>query len=290
MKKTTIGKIISLLAILVLVYMILTKDSALVFEVKGRVAGFSNSNTSLIIEHEKIEGYMDAMTMPFKVADTVMIQHLEVGTPIKFKYYVNLEEHKSYIFAIEPLDEGSIASLGNIASKQEFAFPMVKNSRFVQLGDSLPNYKLIDQDGHEFKIKDLSGKKIVLTFIYTNCPIPDYCPLMSFQFKKIHGKLTVNSNVVLLSVSFDPMRDSPEVLKKYGKKYVDQFTNWKFVTAKPQEIQTMTSDFSVITQIDAEQIIHNLRTVYINEKGLVKKIWPDNTWTENEVLKELGLN
>ena len=290
MKIATIGKTISLLAIIALGCMILTKDSELTFEVKGRVAGFSNTNKSLIIEHEKIEGYMDAMTMPFKVIDSTIIQKLEVGTPIKFKYYVNLEQHSSYIYDIELLDEGSIASLGNIATKQDYALPLSQNNHFVQLGDSLPNYELVDQDGFTFSTNDLKGKKILLTFIYTSCPVPDYCPLMSFNFKKIHEELKENSNVVLLSVSFDPKRDSPKVLKNYGKKYTNTFSNWKFVTGKQESIAAITSDFSVITQMDEDQIVHNLRTVYINEKGLVKKIWPDNTWTATEVLLELSPN
>jgi protein SCO1/2 len=289
MKIATIGKIVSLFAIMVLAYMILTKDTELQYEVKGRVAGFSNTNTSIIIEHEKIEGYMDAMTMPFNVKDTSIITKLEVGLPIKFKYYVNLEDRSSYIYDIEQLNEGSIATLGNIASKQEYAFSNSQDSQYVQLGDILPKYDLIDQDGLEFSTKDLIGKKILLTFIYTNCPVPDYCPLMSFNFQKIHDKLDDNSNVILLSISFDPKRDLPSVLKDYGKKYTGTFLNWKFVTGKQKVIERITSDFSVLTQLDNDQIIHNLRTVYINEKGLITKIWPDNTWMVTEVLNEIGL-
>jgi protein SCO1 len=285
MRIVRIGQIISLIAIIIIAYLFLTKTNEYQFKVKGRVAGFSNSKTSIIIEHEKIEGYMDAMTMPFKVKDTTAIQSLEIGTPIQFNYYVNLKEHSSYIDQIIFIDEGSLASLGKIAQESIIKAPINHKNRFIQLGDSLPNYVLSDQDNKEIQTADLKGKKVLLTFIYTNCPVPDFCPLMSYNFKEIHKRLSDTSNVVLLSVSFDPKRDTPKVLKKYGQKYTSDFTKWKFISGDQETIEQMTSDFSVITQMNKDQIIHNLRTVYINENGIVQKIWPDNTWKVNEVLE-----
>jgi protein SCO1/2 len=145
---------------------------------------------------------------------------------------------------------------------------------------------MIDQDSNSLQMNSFKGFDVVLTFIYTNCPVPDYCPLMSYNFKQLYQ--ATSNKVVFISFSFDPERDTPQVLKAYGSNYVNTFERWKFVTAKKNTVKQMTNLFSVITQAESDQIIHNLRTVHINKDGIVEKIWPDNTWTVDEVLHHLN--
>lgn len=260
------------------------KPNELQFRVVGRVAGFSDNPYTVIIEHEEIPGFMQAMTMPFQVRDSMELKNLKPGNTIQFEYYVNLEEQKSFITGIQRIPDSLFISAGSI--QNDLGIDVIYSQNYVQIGEKLPNYILVDQDGNIFETNQLKGKKILATFIYTSCPVPDYCPLMSFNFQQIYKQwIQKDSNFVMLSISFDVNRDTPEVLREYGLRYVKQFTNWKFVTGSKKEIETITADFSVITQLDGDQIIHNLRTVYINENGIVEKIWADNKWTPDEVLE-----
>ena len=144
MKIATIGKIVSLFAIMVLAYMILTKDTELQYEVKGRVAGFSNTNTSIIIEHEKIEGYMDAMTMPFNVKDTSIITKLEVDKLLKrvsekkynFTYEQDLIDYISKVgfdetFGARPIKRAIQEKIEDLISEEVLRGTIIKDNPFV---------------------------------------------------------------------------------------------------------------------------------------------------------------
>ncbi len=286
MKISTIGKISTIIILVIMVLFYWLKPNELQFTVIGRVAGFSADPYTVIIEHEEIPGFMQAMTMPFQVRDSLEIQDLEQGNTIQFEYYVKLKEQRSFISSITRVPDSLFKSAGSIQT--DLGIEVIESQNYVQMGELLPNYTLIDQDGVVFETHQLKGKKVLATFIYTSCPVPDYCPLMSFNFQEIYKQwIQKDSNFVMLSISFDVNRDKPEVLKEYGLRYVEQFTNWKFITGSKKEIEHITADFSVITQLDGDQIIHNLRTVLINENGVVEKIWPDNKWTSSDVLDYL---
>lgn len=289
MKSSRIGKIATLILVLIILGLYWIQNSTTNYEVKGRVAGFSSNPFSVFIEHEAIPGYMNAMTMPFRVKDSTQIQNLEIGQAIEFKYYVNLGDEASYIDSIELIADSLVSKPGAIAS--DLGIQPVQTQNYIHSGDTLPNYSFIDQNGRELNTADLKGKKILFTFIYTNCPVPEYCPLMSFNFKEIYSELiSRDTNFVLLSISFDVLRDNPETLRSYGSRYTKDFTHWKFLTGTKEQIEKVTSEFSVITQSEKNQIIHNLRTVYINEKGIVKKIWIDNKWQPADIIHYMDIN
>ncbi|TNE72877.1 redoxin domain-containing protein, partial [bacterium] len=283
MKIASVGKISTIILVGVIVLIYLFKTDELHFTVKGRIAGFSSNPYTVLIEHEKIPGYMDAMTMPFQVQDSLELSELEQGQTIQFEYYVKLKEQKSYINSIKVIPDSLFKS--NEVISLDLGINTSESSNYVQVGEKLPNYSLIDQDGNTISTNEFLGKKLVFTFIYTSCPVPDYCPLMSYNFNEVHNAIRQSKkDVMLLSISFDLKRDNPKVLKEYGKKYVGDFNTWKFVTGTKESIENITSDFSVLTQLDGNQIVHNLRTVYVDENGTVQKIWPDNYWTADDIL------
>lgn len=292
MKISQIGKIATIFILIVWAFVYLLKPSHLEFSVRGRVAGFGSTNETLIIEHEKIPGFMDAMTMPFTVKHPNQLKHLNIGDAIKFIYYVKLDDFSSHIYEIEKINDSLIAPLGKIATESHsFMNNLVSSeNHFIQNGDSLPNIKFYDQFGESFQLDEWRGNDLFLTFIYTNCPVPDYCPLMSFHFKELHEKTKGKNSIRFISISFDPNRDNPNTLKKYGNKYTQDFSRWKFVSGSENEIKKLTQVFSVITQFDNEQIIHNLRTIHIDKNGIVRKIWPDNKWTVDEVMEYITNN
>lgn len=151
MRPSTIGKISTVLLVVLIIVLAWIKEEEYEFEVKGRVAGFSSNPYSVLIEHEKIDGFMDAMTMPFTVKDSLEIQSLEIGQAIQFKYYVKLEEGISYIHSIQDIDDSLVARSGEIAF--DLGLASSDAQKFVQIGDKLPNYSLIDQDGNQIRMK-----------------------------------------------------------------------------------------------------------------------------------------
>jgi protein SCO1/2 len=160
----------------------------------------------------------------------------------------------------------------------------------LQRGDRVPAFTLSqDQNGEAVHLSDYEGDVLVLTFIYTRCPIPDYCPLMSKNFAQLQDMLppALQDDVHLLSVSFDPERDTPPVLRDYAQRYTDDLSNWTFATGTEAEVRQVTDRFGVFTEQEEGQIVHSLRTALIGPDGRVRALWRGNDWAPQEVLAEV---
>jgi protein SCO1/2 len=162
-----------------------------------------------------------------------------------------------------------------------------EEKRVLTPGDTVPEVTLIDQDSTAVRLEDYRGKLLLLTFIYTSCPLPDYCPLMSQNFQVIHNELEppVRRQVQLLSVSFDTRNDTPELLREYAARYTDSTEHWTFATGTPDEIGTLTSRLGVFYSYqDVEEIRHNLVTALVDRSGRIEEIWRGNDWQPEQVL------
>ncbi|MBK7597286.1 MAG: SCO family protein [Acidobacteria bacterium] len=137
----------------------------------------------------------------------------------------------------------------------------------------------------------------MLTFIYTRCPMPDYCPLMSNNFSKIREDLLTRpeskNNTRLLSITVDPDFDKPAVLREYGLRYAGSdkdavFKMWEFATGTPEQIKAVAQFFGLNYWPEKGQIIHGLRTAIIAPDGRVFKIYRGNEWKPSEIVEQLG--
>ncbi len=160
-------------------------------------------------------------------------------------------------------------------------------------GEEIPNQLLIDQDGQPRPLSTLRGHRVALTFIYTRCPMPDFCPLMDRHFATIQREIKATpelADVRLLSVSFDPQFDTPPVLKAHAKKYEADPQVWSFVTGDRDEITRFAARFGVSVE-RAEQnpidITHNLRTAIIDPQGRLVKVHTGNSWTPADIVADL---
>ena len=163
-------------------------------------------------------------------------------------------------------------------------------------GDEVPDYRLINQDGKPIRLHDYRGKTLVLTFIYTRCPLPEYCTLMSNNFAEVDRQLQERPDLYdrthLLSISIDPDYDTPKVLRSYGAahtgRYSDEtFSHWEFASGTKDQVKGIAQFFGLRYFSENDQITHGLRTVIVGPDGKVFKVYRGNDWKPDEAVKDL---
>jgi len=259
------------------------------FPFKGKVVSVNKAKNSATILHDEIPGYMDSMTMEFPIKDTWVMDELAPGAEIQAELVVNKGdfylEHMGIVAAPKP-GQPAPPTAAEQAEKD-------------LVGKVLPDFKLTNQDGKRISTNDFRGKALAITFIYTRCPLPNYCPLMSMHFSELAMNLQkrddLKDKVRLLTVTFDPKNDTPEVLKKYGAGYYNKdvkpdFILWQFATGTEEDVRKIADFAGLAYQPDATdktQIIHSLRTIVISPEGKVTRIFAGNEWGTDQLLKEL---
>jgi protein SCO1/2 len=253
------------------------------YELKGKVVAVEADKHLVTIAHEDIKDYMPAMTMPFTVLEDWPFTVLVPGDQIDATLVV----------------DGAHTWLEDLRITQESKDPSAGKTQAVieaKPGDEVPNYGLINQNGKPIKINDSRGHVLLLTFIYTRCPMPDQCTLMSENFAAIDQALSKQPDLYnkthLLSISFDPDYDTPSVLRSYGAahtgRYSDEnFAHWEFATGTKDQVKGIAQFFGLRYWEGNDQIIHSLRTVVITPEGKVFKVYRGNDWKPEEILADV---
>ncbi len=244
------------------------------YEVKGVVREVNPAESSLTIEHEDIPGFMPAMTMSFAVKDPTLIQKLVADDRVRFQLAVT--ETDSWIVSIAKIP-------GLIEPSTASARP--SEGPALEPGQVVPNFAVIDQDGRTIQLQDYRGQAVVVTFIFTRCPLPNYCPLMSRNFSVLQKELRQQfpEKVHLLSISFDPAHDTTAVRKEYAENYGADPKDWSFATGTPSQIKSVATLFGLTYEMQGVSITHNLRTALIGPNGRLVHVWKSNTWQPREV-------
>ena len=158
-------------------------------------------------------------------------------------------------------------------------------------GDIIPFFTLTNQDGARVTLDTFRGQPFVLTFVFTRCPVPKFCPLISHNFSELEAAIKADGGAAgktrLLSITLDPRFDTPEILKRYAQQQQADPRIWTFATGEPAEIDKLTQSFAVFVQPEAGTISHGLATTLIGPDGHVVKIWRGNAWKSSEVMDEL---
>ena len=257
-------------------------SSAQRYTVKGKIVSTDKANHKVTIAHEEIKGYMDAMTMPFTLLDDWVYPELKTGSQIQATLVV--DQGRTW------LENPVVTTVAdpNLVGKTE------ESGVEPAAGTETPDFTLVNQDGKEVNFKQYRDKALILTFIYTRCPLPDYCPLMTQNFVTINRDLQNNpalrDKARLLSVTVDPDYDKPKVLREYGARVgadKDGFKRWEFATGSPEEIKKVAQFFGLNYWQENDQIIHGLRTAIIAPDGKVVKVYRGNDWKPEDVVKDL---
>jgi protein SCO1/2 len=266
-----------------------TSDGAKHYNLKGKVVSVDRAAKKATIDHGDVPGYMGPMTMEFPVRADWVWDDLTPGSEIRAELVVDNANDKYW------LENIGIISAPN---PNQPAPPPI-DERFVQIGKEVPDFSLTNQDGKRISMKNFRGKALAITFIYAKCPLPDYCIKMSTNFSDAANQVMsdpdLKDKIRLLSISFDPARDTPEKLKQYGAGYYGKdvqpdFNLWQLAVGKDAEVRKIADFFGLrytVDETDKTQINHSLRTAVISPDGKVTKIFPGNQWTANDLLREL---
>lgn len=253
-----------------------------VYAVRGTVERTYPGEPRIQIAHEEIPGYMEPMSMDFIARDPKVFLGLDVGDRVRFDLVVTREsgwvENVRRIGKVEP------RSLAKPASRLWVA-PL-------KAGEVIPDIAFTNELGRAVKLSDYRGQALAITFIFTRCPFPDYCPRMGRQLAQVHESLSVIPNAPtnwhLFSVSFDPEFDSPDVLRDYRRNLRVPGARWQFLTGAPEDIKEFCSRFGVYFMRDRGTIDHNLMTAVIDTQGRLQRLFPGNKWMADELIDELA--
>jgi protein SCO1/2 len=260
-----------------------------IFTLQGQVQSLNPALKLVVVKHEAIKGFMPAMTMPYEVRDVKALDGLAAGDLINGT--LTVLSNAAYLSDIKkvgtaPLEQPP-AEAANPAAAASSGFELLKP------GEPAPDGAFLDQDGKKRRFSDFKGAPVAMTFIYTKCPLPTFCPLMDRHFVVIQKTLKSDpalKAVHLVTVSFDPATDTPPVLKQHAKTLDADLSRWTFLTGDRDDIDKFASRFGVQVSRaldDARDITHNLRTAIVDSDGKLVKIYVGNDWTPEQVIADL---
>jgi protein SCO1/2 len=251
---------------------------------KGVVIEVLPAEKQVRIKHDAIPGYMSAMTMPFDVKDTNELTGLQPGDPVSFRVVV--ANNFGWIDQIRKIGAQSNVPLTT------GAFRLVRDVEPLNEGDLLPDYHFTNQLGQAVSTAQFKGQALAITFLFTRCPFPQYCPLLANNFAATQKKLLTMPNAPtnwhLLTISFDPEFDTPEILQRYAEAHDADPSRWTFATGALIDVTAIGQQFGLAFWKEQGGIIsHNLRVVVIDPAGRVQKIFTGNDWQSEDLVAEM---
>lgn len=259
--------------------------------VRGKVVSLDAAGQEILLDHEAIPGLMEAMTMQYKVSDPAVMTEVHPGDRITATLVNDRDDAGPKNMRLK--DVVVIAQ-----GRPDYKPPVVYHSPAA--GEDVPDFHLLNQSGKTIDLEQFRGKVVALTFIYTRCPLAEYCPRMSRNFAEMDASLKKDASLYarthLLSVSFDPKYDTPKVLKSYGGGVTGQFTHetfahWDFAAPVGDDLLGMEKWFGVgVTPGEggAQGVFaHSLATAVIGKDGKVVAFYPTNDWQVNDVLAQV---
>jgi protein SCO1 len=248
------------------------------YQLVGKVVSIDKDQASVMVDGKEIVGFMDAMTMAYPVRDAKSLAPLNPGDEITADVVVAADG----------------AYLENIVvTKKSDGKGPTGTSNPPKAGDKVPDFAMVNQDGKRIHLGEYQGDVLLLTFIYTRCPFPDYCPLVSRNFSKIYASLrkdpSLGPRIRLLSVSFDPDHDTPAVLRQYADTFRattggSPFARWQFAVVPAKELTNVANFFGLYFSVQGDQIVHSMSTTVISPDGTVYKWYQDNNWMPADLI------
>jgi protein SCO1 len=250
------------------------------YPLKGKVVSVDLASGTANVAAESIPGFMDAMTMPYEIHPPTELGQLSPGDAIEAE--VVLENDKYW--------------LENVRVMQHAAAPPAKPGAALEApapGDLVPDFRFTNQNGKRISLRQYRGQALLVTFIYTRCPFPDYCPRISRQFAEINRQLradpALEGKTHLLSISFDPAHDTPKVLRAYGLASAGSqpaaFRHWEFAVPATAELPGLARFFGLTYLEDGAVITHSMSTAVIGPDGRIAKWYHGSDWQPVELIR-----
>jgi protein SCO1 len=252
------------------------------YELRGQILAVDRARREITVKHEDIKGFMPGMTMQFKVRDASLLEGRGAGDLIRATLVV--EDSDGYLKAIERTGHAPLA-------ERPPARPHVDA---LTAGDEVPDAAFLDETSTTRRLNEWRGRSLAITFIYTRCPLPDFCPLMDRQFSHVQQIVSddaeLRGRVQLLSISFDPAFDTPAVLATHAKKVGADPGIWSFMTGAEADIEAFAAQFGVSIMregSDPGNVVHNLKTAVIGPDGRLVKVISGMQWAPSELAADL---
>jgi len=251
------------------------------YELKGQILGIDAARNEVLIRHGAITGFMPAMTMPFPVKDAGLLSGKEPGDLVTATLVVtDLSAHLS-----------SLTRTGH--APIEAPPPTSEGPRVLVPGEPVADAPLVDQRGKPHPFSAFKGHRVAVTFIYTRCPLPEFCPLMDRHFAAIQQQLDGAQDmrdVRLVSVTMDPEFDTPAVLSDHAERLKADPNVWTFLTGTPADVAAFAQQFGIFTERDlgtGANLTHNLRTAVVGVDGRLANVHSGNDWTPADLVADL---
>lgn len=250
------------------------------FPVRGVVQEIKPDGKTAIIKHEAIPGYMDAMTMPFEAKTTNEFAAVWRGDEIQFRLVVTGDD--SWIERVTRT--GRTIALSNAALT-------AATNMSVAPRHPLMDYAFTNQLGQPVTLSGFSGQALAITFFFTRCPIPEYCPRLSKNFEEACAELKAMpngpTNWHLLSITIDPEFDTPAALRIYAKRYDHDPKRWSFLTGPKDKITALARESGMTMEPDQGLLTHNFRTLIIDPSGKLQMNFPISGDISDGIASEL---
>ncbi len=257
------------------------------YAMKGTIVAMNVERGEVTLKHEAIAGFMPAMTMPYKLMYGSAISELHTGDVIAAR----LQVQKTADGELHGAQLDEVAVLAQARPN----FKPASNYHVPTPGDDVPNFHFVNQDGKAIQLRGLKGKAVLVTFIYTRCPLGDFCPKMSRNFAAVDTALRKDpalfGRTELLSISFDPVFDTPAVLRSYGTSYTGGkgFDHWQFAAPSSDSLSAVEHFFNVGATGSDSSLTHSLSTVLIGPDGKIAEWYPGSEWLPADVAAKMKI-
>ena len=250
------------------------------YHLHGLILATSATTGEITVQHGDIPGFMPAMTMAYKLKDPTEIQKLKPGDEISADVLVHSDS-----------DDYLLDSVVITSEARRGLVPAMLPPHPLMVGETVPDLPLVDQDGKKIHLRDYRGKALLITFIYTRCPLPTACPLITSHFAKVNNDLARDPKAYnashLISISLDPAYDTPPVLRQYGLAYLDNnaaaFSHWEFADTTPGDLKKLAEAFGLQYSEENNQITHTMATTLIDPDSKVAQTWAGSDWNPDDV-------
>jgi protein SCO1/2 len=262
------------------------------YRLKGVIRKIDHERVT--ISHEEIKGFMSAMTMPFHLSDPIALEGLKLGDEVEATLHVIFENGVVSNYELRDLTVTKPAVARMVLNVTKGKVSLREQPKLLEKGDLVPDFLMTTQEGKPQKLSDLRGNVVALTFIYTRCPLPDFCPLMDRKFGELASRIAAVPERVrrirLISLSFDPEHDTPSVLAKHAAARGAVPPLWNFAVATHEELAKIAPVLGLFYDPTRNEIAHNLVTAIIDPEGKLARVevgTTRNKWENVDLLKSI---
>lgn len=252
----------------------------------GEIVKVDTERQVLLVSHDKIPGYMMAMTMEFRVSKADLA-NARAGQRIRAELVEGKEDfHLEKIWPDDTVTKTTLDAAAN-ALAQDTA--VRGKEAYREIGESLPTFTLLDQEGRTVSASRFRGKRIVLNFIFTRCPVATMCPAATLRMAALQqaARAAGVQDFELVSISMDPEYDTPGVLRAYAEDRGLDTSNWSFLTGPDAAVRHLLAQLGVIREFEGATIKHTLATVLIDEQGRIAHRVDGSVWQVEDFVRRL---